>query len=253
VPVALPEALAGLYEARNGYTNYHFNTIERDRVGRAIVARHALPTGVGEWVLTGRLEQGGPFRIELGSRRSTIDLPTGSSAIDPAGELDASPAPPGSGGLLAALVLWRRLLIEGPTNVGRTTYWGTAPAWATPPPASGSGTAAPGTGDGIPLVDILDTAVAAVEVRFMVGADGAIAGVDLWPTPEIDPCEVRFTTGDRDAAGFPTRMEVRHGDEPFGTFLIERIEFGEGAGETRSPAASGPDAATSPGDQGGAP
>jgi hypothetical protein len=216
------------------------------------VARYPLPSGVGDWVLTGRLEQGGPFRIALGSQRATIDLPTGTSAIDPTGELDATPAPPGSGGLLAALVLWRRLLIEGPTNVGRTTYWGTAPAWGTPPPASVGDAGAPGTAEGVPLLDILDTAVAAVEVRFMVGADGAIAGIDLWPTPDSDPCEVRFTSRDRGAAGLPTRMDVSHGDEFFGTFLIERIEFGEGAGENRPSADSGPDAATPPGDEGGA-
>ena len=39
-PPRLPETLSGLHEARVGFTNYHFNTVERDRVARAVAARH---------------------------------------------------------------------------------------------------------------------------------------------------------------------------------------------------------------------
>ena len=71
-------------------------------------------------MLSGTLAAGGEFRIELSDSAATIDLPTGTSTLDASGELDASPEPPGSGGLLAALSLWRRLAGEGPTAVGRT-------------------------------------------------------------------------------------------------------------------------------------
>lgn len=223
--VVLPAALAGLYEPRNGFTNFHFNTVERDRVARGMAARHRLPTGKTAWVISGRLEKGQPFRIEISDRRATIDLPTGTSSIDATGDLDATPAPPGSGGLLAALVLWRRLLLEGPAATGRTTYWGTVPSWSNEPPsgrpdAAADAVAAPGTPGGSLLVDVLDTAAAAVEGRFLVADDGFVLGIDLWPTPDADPCEVRFTAGD----GLPTAMEVRHGDEVFGRFTIERID-----------------------------
>ena len=223
--VDIPPALAGLYEPRNGFTNFHFNTVELDRVARRVASRHPFPAGDTPWVVSGRLEKGQPFRIELSDQRATIDLPTGTSSLDATGELDATPAPPGSGGLLAALVLWRRLLREGPATLGRTTYWGTVPHWSTEPPTDGQAgagdlTAAPGTRGGAPLVDVLDTAAASVEGRFLVADDGFVLGIDLWPTPDADPCEVRFSSGE----GLPTAMEVRHGDEVFGRFRIERID-----------------------------
>ncbi|MFM8708899.1 MAG: hypothetical protein ACKOHK_12700, partial [Planctomycetia bacterium] len=58
-----------LYEAKRGFTNHHFNTVERDRVARRIAAagRDAGPEGRpgGRWTLTGRLAAGDAFRIEL--------------------------------------------------------------------------------------------------------------------------------------------------------------------------------------------
>jgi len=227
-PPALPESLAGLYEARVGFTNYHFNIVERDRVARAVAARHP-GLGAGPWTITGTLAKGEPFRIELSDRHATIDLPTGTSAIDPAGELDAVPAPPGSGGLLAALVLWRRLLLAGPADLGRTTYWGTAPHWPAGDAASLETVAAPGTPGGPVLVDVLDTAASSVEARFHVGGDGGILGVDLWPTPDADPCEVRFEERGG-PGGLPGGFEVRHADEVFGTFRIEAFDGGAGQG-----------------------
>ena len=226
----LPESLAGMYEARVGFTNFHFNVVERDRVARGVAERHR-GTGRGPWVIKGTLEKGEPFRIELSDRHATIDLPTGTSAVDPAGELDAVPAPPGSGGLLAALVLWRRLVCEGPAPLGRTTYWGSAPAWPAEGMAAGSATAAPGTAGGATLVDVLDTAASSVEARFLVDGGGTILGIELWPTPDADPCEVRFLHPDGAAAGLPTGFEVRHADEVFGRFRIESIEAAEAASE----------------------
>ena len=235
--VVLPPALVGLYEPRNGFTNFHFNTLERDRVGRQMAARQPLPAGDATWVLSGRLEKGQPFRIELSDRRAMIDLPTGTSSIDATGELDATPAPPGSGGLLAALVLWRRLLREGAASLGRTTYWGTVPHWSAAAAGHGSeSTAAPGTPGGARLVDVLETAASSVEGRFLVADDGFILGVDLWPTPDADPCEVRFSPG----SGWPEAMEVRHGDEVFDRFRIERIDVEAPAGDGQNGGAEGP-------------
>jgi len=234
--VVLPPALVGLYEPRNGFTNFHFNALERDRVGRQMAARQPLPAGDATWVMSGRLESGQPFRVELSDRRATIDLPTGTSSIDPTGELDATPAPPGSGGLLAALVLWRRLLREGPASLGRTVYWGTVPHWNAMAEGGSESTAAPGTPGGARLVDVLETAAGSVEGRFLVAEDGFVLGVDLWPTPDADPCEVRFNPG----TGWPDGMEVRHGDEVFGRFRIERMDVGEPVGDGREPGADEP-------------
>jgi S1-C subfamily serine protease len=206
----LPEAIRAVYEARPGFMNYHFNVVERDRVGRGIAAARGT-AGKGPWVFEGRLDEGGEFRIEISDSVAVMDLPTGTSDLDTTGELDANPVPPGSGGMLAALAIWRRLVNDGPAAVGRTTYLGTAPA--NPRQIDPSG------GD---LLDVLETAVAGIEARIAVDPRGQIVRVDLWTAPDADPCELRITPAKAgEAAGLPQRLDAWRGAEHFGTFLIE--------------------------------
>ncbi len=211
-PPLLPTAVRGLYEARPGFANYHFNLVERDRVARALATARGAGPGA-TWALGGTLAAGGEFQLELSDTLATIDLPTGTSKLDPSGELDASPEPPGSGGMLAALLLWRRLVTEGPAAVGRTIYRGTVPR---DPRAID-----PTGGD---LVDVLETAAAGVEARFAIDAKGVVVGIDLWTAPDADPCEIRFVGRRDDDPTMPARMVVHRGPEPFGTFVLERVE-----------------------------
>jgi len=214
----LPEAVRAVYEARPGFTNYHFNVVERDRVSRGIAAARGT-AGKGPWVLEGKLDEGGEFRIEVSDSVAVIDLPTGTSELDTTGELDASPVPPGSGGMLAALVVWRRLVNDGPAAVGRTTYLGTAPVDPRQiDPAGGD------------LVDVLETAVAGIEARVAVDLRGQIVRVDLWTSPDADPCELRITPAKAgETAGLPQRFDVWRGAERFGTFLIDGGTLGGAA------------------------
>ncbi len=221
---ALPEAVRGLYEPRRGFTNYHFNTAERLRVARQVAADGLFRTAGGTWTFTGTLGTGEEFRLELSDAEGMIDLPTGITRVDATGELDANPSPPGSGGMLAAMLLWRRLLQGGAEDgkraaelLGRTSYWGTAPA----DPATFT---AGGEAD---LIDVLDAAVAGVEARFAVAADGAVTGVELWTAPDADPCEVRFTaTLPGHPQGMPAMIEVRHGNVIFGIFHVKSAVLG---------------------------
>ena len=211
-PAPVPAAVSPFYEARRGFTNHFFNTVERDRVARLIAADGLYRNLSGSWVLSGRLATGEDFRIELSDNEGVIDLPTGTTRVDATGELDANPSPPGSGGMLAALLLWRRLLREGPQPLGRTTYWGTAPL----DPHSFE------SAEGPLLLDVLESAVAGVETRFTVAEDGSVAGIELWTTPDADPCEVRFVPAEpRHPQGMPASIEVWHGDELFGRFLVD--------------------------------
>jgi len=211
-PAGLPAAVRGLVDPRPGFANHHFNVVERDRVAKALAA--GLTARADRWVLAGTLATGGDFRIELADDAATIDLPTGRSTIDPRADLDVRPEPPGSGGLLAALVVWRRLVRAGPAATGRTTYWGTAPA----DPAAVGALALP------PLVDVLESAVAGVEARLFVDGAGRVVGIDLWTAPDADPCEVRFA-GDVD--GLPAVIDVRRGTVPFATLRVAAEAGGE--------------------------
>jgi hypothetical protein len=202
-----------VFEQRRGYANYHFNVVERDRVARLLAADGRPAAAGGTWTLSGRLATGEAFRIELSDREGSIDLPTGTTRVDATGELDTNPSPPGSGGMLAALLVWRRLLCEGPAAVGRTGYWGTAPldpaAWT--------------DGPNPPLGDVLESAVAGVEALFTIDGTGDVRLVELWTSPENDPCEIRFGPPAADLPrGVPTSLEVRHGNTIFGLFRIEQ-------------------------------
>jgi hypothetical protein len=243
--VELPESLRDLYDARTGFANYSFSRLERDRVSAAIQRLvEGTPADGGfqdsVWELSGTLEDGRPFRIELSSVLCTIDLPTGTSRLDPRGGFDQSPVPPGSGGLLAALVVWRQLLGEGPAAVGRTDYTGTAPVAVD---------AAAFTND-MPLADLLTSDVSGVRVETFVSGPtaavpGRLLGLDLWSNPRADPCEVRFfyaDSGGRDVTWLPAGLEVHVGGSLFGRFRIEHSAFSavpEG-GDTE-PAVSGDD------------
>jgi S1-C subfamily serine protease len=214
-PTALPTAVAGVYEPRPGFVNHHFNVVERDRVARALAAgRPALAA----WTLEGADDDGGRYRIALDDDGGAIELSTGTTAVAAAGPLDGESGPPGSGGLLAALVLWHRLVRAGPAALGSTIYWGTAPrdaaAW------TGGAEAA--------LVDVLESAVAGVTARFGVDDDGRVVWIDLWTEPDGEPCEVRF--GPPAADGLPTGFVVGHGGTTFGTFARD-----DGAGQGTSP------------------
>jgi serine protease Do len=220
----LPEAVRSLYEAKTGYANYAFSRRERDRVASAVrenLAREAID---GTWEIAGTLQDGRPFRIELSDVLATIDLPTGTSRLDPRQPLDESPVPPGSGGMLAALVVWRQLLTVGPEAVGRTDYIGTAPVLLDD---------APLTVD-TPLADVLASDVAGVRVETFIdpqAAAGQVLGIDLWASLRADPCEVRFryaAANGGDAMRMPKAIEVRFGNTLFGVFTIQRFTVAPG-------------------------
>jgi S1-C subfamily serine protease len=207
----LPESVRGLYDPRPGFANHHFAIVERDRVASALAAfRDTVPPG--PWVFAGTLDDGGDFRIELSDAAASIDLPTGTSTLGADDEFDRAPVPPGSGGMLPALVLWRRLVTEGPAAVGRTTFWGTAPR----DPATMR------AGAGVELADVLQTSAAGVEARFAVDESGRVVGIDLWADPDADPCEMQLTWPPASAGGVaPTSIEVRRRGVLFATFHLQ--------------------------------
>lgn len=228
----LPAAVGEHYEARSGFANYHFNRQETGRIAAMIAAATPSKDLEGTWRITGRLqkardddrvaadasaaEEDLAVRIELADDIARIDLPTGSTSVDPRGDLDSNPNPPGSGGLLAALVLWRRLMLAGPASLGRTEYAGTL----FPSRREGSMSTAIGP-------DCLVSYAAGVEARFAIDASsGHLTGIDLWTSPTADPCEVFFSGHEPGRLpGMPRLIEVRRGQEPFAIIEIDSVKI----------------------------
>jgi len=209
----VPEIVEKHYEARRGYANYYFNEVNRDRVFSAWKAVGDFGDRKGSWTIAGPLPDGGEFRFGLTDAEASLELPRAEHRWTATEEIGL--APPGSGGLLPALHLWRRLAVEGPGNFGQVYYLGTVPL------AGHEG-----------LVDVLVGIHGGAECRFLFDpAEGHLLAMEMFAEEHVDPCELYFHDYRQiDGRRVPGRMEVRHGDEAYATFTIERFELKEEPG-----------------------
>jgi S1-C subfamily serine protease len=210
-PPPIPPEIQKLIVARAGYANYYFNELNRDRVWSAFAKSGDFSSAGGPWKLTGELEGGGKVEVALDDETSAGTFPQGAVKLDAGQDLDQQLGPPGSGGLLAALHLWRTLLVSGPQKFGDLYYYGTAPY------AGIEGQA-----------DVLVATRNVAEMNLVFDPQsGQLAIVEMTTDPDADPCEVRFSDY-RDVGGrqVPHRLEVRHGDAVFGQILLSQIELG---------------------------
>ncbi len=222
----VPEALKKQYEERTGYANFYFNRENVQRIWKELVARGDFSTAGGNWTIVGQPvvgdqpmplqpAAGDKITIHLADDQSEIDLPTGDSKISVSDGLDAVLNPPGSGGLLAALHLWRKLLVGGPGKFGLVTYEGTCPL----PRHTG-------------LYDVLLGIGDEVETQFYCDpADGTLKCIEMFPPDDdADPCEVYFSDYRVEQGRLlPHRMEVRHGDDVFGVFELSSFKLQKAA------------------------
>ena len=206
----LPPIVAQHYAARLGFANYYFNQLERERVVAAAARRGDFRSLAGKWTLTGQAADGSEFRIELDDDVATCRLAGGEYDVTDADELSDSLDPPGSGGLLAALLVWRRFLVAGPDAPGDLTYLGTFPLIGYPRP-----------------VDVLSTVTGGIECRLAFDpTSGDLLALELLVDDDTDPCEIDFGQYDEVTGRFlPRQLTVRRGDELYGTFQVEQWEL----------------------------
>jgi serine protease Do len=204
----IPAEAAKLIKAKPGYANYYFNELHRDRVWSAFIAKGDFSTAGGEWALEGDIAGGGKVAIKLADAASRGEFPQGEVKLDPAKDLDQQLGPVGSGGLLAALHLWRLMLVNGPAKFGEVSYYGTAPY----PGIEGE-------------ADILAAVQNVAEANFVFDkSNGRLAILEMFADPELDPCEIRFADY-REIEGrqFPHKLEVRHGDSVFAVIELRKV------------------------------
>jgi len=222
-PVKLPESVQGLLTNRGPDPPTHrLASGPRSRAGGA--SRRADPPPiVAAWVFTGSLAAGGTFRISLTDDKAVIDLPTGTTRVRGPGRTGTGAESPGSGGMLAALILMRRLLREDPTQIGRTDYRGTTPV----PPAPDSPQRLTAAGDD--QSDLTGTARRPADGRGgrRVSHRHRRPTAASWPStcgPSRMPNRARSAAlaacRPRRPPGCRPWMEVRRGGELFGIFRI---------------------------------
>lgn len=212
VKTPIAEEVKKQFEARRGYANFYFNRANVDRIWKTLSQRADFTGSKDNWNIAGQVMSGGQLVIQLDDSECVIDLPTSPQPIKMkvSEDLESVLDPPGSGGLLSALYLWRKMLIGGPGRYGQVTYEGTAPL------AGREG-----------LYDVLLAIGNGVESRFYFDpTDGSLVCLEMWPGEDVDPCEVYFSDY-RESGGrwLPYRLEVRHGDRVYDVFTFTEFEF----------------------------
>ena len=202
----MPEIVRRHFEEKRGYANYYFNRQNRDRVWKAMMAQGDLGPQGRSWTIAGPLDNGGRYRLDISDNEVLLKVPTGQSRWTAGDEIGSSLAPAGSGGLFAALCLWRRLLVAGPEKFGDVYYQGTAPL-------AGAGEWA----------EVLVGLYGGVECRYYFDArSGLLVAMEMFPEENADPCEVSFLDyGPVGGRNVPLRIEVRYGSERFATFKVD--------------------------------
>jgi serine protease Do len=206
----LPPEIAKLIKHKSGYANYHFNEVERDRTWQAFMAKCDVHERRGTWELNGTIENGGDAKIKLTDNGVSAMLPDGAFSFDAQKDFDAQLEPRDTG-LLIALHVWRRMLVQGPSRFGDVYYHGTVPL------------------PGIQAkCDVLVGTHNVVETRFLfTPEDGRLAAVEMFADANTDPCELTFSDYRAvDGCEMPYRIEVRHHDKTFAVLNITSVTFG---------------------------
>ena len=208
----LPKAVRQYYEESAGYTNYWFNRYHQQRVWNAYLAHGDFADVGWNWKVTGKTDTGGDVAIELTEKNGTITMPVGKSGAVFGTSLtgEDSLSPPRSGGMLAALHLWQRLLLLGPRRFGDVYYLGAIP-WSTDEK----------------LADCLVTTTAGVEGRFYFDPEkGHCTGLELRVADDEDPCEIYFDDIRQvEGRSLPFHWTVRHGDEVFADIKVSSYDW----------------------------
>ncbi len=237
----MPEAITAVYEKRHGFANYHFNKVERQRTWNRVIARGNFHEATGDWVLKGELAAGGDVEFRLSDTLAGVTMPGGHLDAHINDNLASITDPPGSGGLLAALHVWRRLLVEAPEKFGDVIYLGTVPLVAPHDLADQRAMALLGRGQDPNLLapaaqglcDALLGTYGGVKCRFMFEPKtGNLATLELYRTSGEDPCELHFSDyAEIEGRIFPRQIDCRHGDSLYASIKLSAVVLDKAAPE----------------------
>ncbi|MBM3998872.1 MAG: PDZ domain-containing protein [Planctomycetes bacterium] len=219
----VPDEVAARFEARRGYANHFYNRMNRDRVWNQFVAHGSFAALTGDWAIRGDAA-GSKVEIEWTEGAVFGRFPDGPSRIDTTAELGAQLQPIGSGGLLVALHLWRRMLQLGPGKFGEVHYWGEAPL--------------PGRAE---LCDVLVATHDVIECHFYFEpVSGRMVAMEMIPDSESDACAIQFDDYQSvDGREVPRLLRILYGDLVFAEIQVAELVFAPQSDKTESDKADG--------------
>ncbi|MCA9024993.1 MAG: trypsin-like peptidase domain-containing protein [Planctomycetaceae bacterium] len=204
----IPEEYADLYEARDGYANYRFNLVARDRIVDEISRLGEFPDGA--WKITGTSASGESFELNLNDEVAALTL--GAESFLQNVDEPFRDEPPGTGGLLAAMHHLRQMLIAPEDRFTEFYYLGSEPL----------------EGDGETVEVLIATRGSMTSRWYFRQSDGAFIGYDTEIEPDADPCELRIMNWKTiEGRTFPAEIAVRHAGEDLGKWSIDGLTFRE--------------------------
>lgn len=237
---AAPSPASKFFEAKHGFVNYYFNRLERDRVLKAFQQHGDFSKVNGTWTLNGsirlkQLNSESPIKIEITEEKLANDKtePVVNLKIEAfpyslkplASGLDAIEyrQPGGSGGLLAALYMYQRLLTRGVEGMTEIHHEGDAPLY--PPLLNGHDPEH--WRDRRVMAETLKSRFGPYTVKWYFSPeDQKLLGFELWLVENEDPCEVYFSDYRAvDGRQVPHTIQVKHGDGYYGTITLRNIEL----------------------------
>jgi S1-C subfamily serine protease len=238
-----PSAASKLYEAKPGFANYHFNKLERDRLLAALVKHGNFTSLTGPWKLDAELatvpKQPAVAALvaildekdaDGTSEHTLVRLTAGNAKYELSplkldDDIEKLKAPTGSGGFLASMYLYRRLLTLGAKGFeGTCSHGGHEPFY--PRPADDR--QVPHMRDLRVDTEVLVTEHAAYTAKWFFSLkDQSLLGFEVSLRRAEDPCEVYLSDYRLvDGRQLPHRIEVRHGDRRFGVLNVRKYELG---------------------------
>lgn len=227
-------ATAGMYQARPGFSNWYFNTLEQNKLLAAFKKHGDFSTVPGKWTVTGRFEQAdrnGDMSTEIvdtaGEAKVTMKLNI-TTALEPLkADLPVQLQPVGSGGLMMAMYHYHRFMTLGPKGFERLfAHGGTEPFY--PPPADGS--APKSLADLRVDCAVINTKYGSVECKWFFSLkDATLLGFETFVArsaenlEDRDPCEVYFYDyKDVDGKKLPHKMIVHYRDKKYATLTVTK-------------------------------
>jgi serine protease Do len=242
----LPGDVSGMYQAKEGFANFYFNKVERDRLLKSFAEKHGKFAGLtGTWTLKGIGEVAGAAnrdRIITIAEEKDADGKTETTVhwsregaqdlnivrplkpnLTPK-EQEELEAPEGSGGLLLALMQLRQMLAVGEKGFPSDGFYhgGVEPFY---PPIEGT---KPDYAKNHIDCEVLMTRLSAFPAKWYFSKkDATLVGAEVWLDEHgKDPCELYFSDYKKDAAGrdLPQTIEVRYGKSRFAKLKMSAFE-----------------------------
>jgi S1-C subfamily serine protease len=204
----LPDIVAKHFAARPGFVNYYFNQQEQARIWNKFKPLGDFSSLRGEWTLGGTWQGDQPVAFNVSDELVKLTAAGGTLSIALSGKESVRRTdPPGSGGLLLALGMWRRLLTHGLTDFGDVTYLGDAArlGWEE-------------------RLDVLSGTFAGVATEFFFDpSTGQLVLIEMFASDDDDPCQITCSDyREMKGVSLPHRLDILYGEKPY-----QAIQFAE--------------------------